>query len=66
LQRPGVKVSILNTWKFLIPASGAALSWILIKDEKPDWISILGMLVITVSLVTLNYANRKALKAKTS
>lgn len=66
LQRPGVKVSILNTWKFLIPASGAALSWILIKDEEPDWISIVGMLVITVSLVTLNYANRKALKAKTS
>lgn len=60
LQRPGVKVSVLNIWKFLIPASGAALSWILIKDEKPDWISIVGMLVITVSLVTLNYANRKA------
>lgn len=59
LQRPGVKVSILNIWKFLIPASGAALSWILIKEEKPDWISIAGMLVITVSLITLNFANRR-------
>lgn len=64
LQRPGVKVSILNTWKFLIPASGAALSWLFIKDEKPDWISIAGMLVITLSLFTLNYANRKAAKLK--
>lgn len=63
LQRPGVKVSILNTWKFLIPASGAALSWLFIKDEKPDMVSILGMLVITISLVALNYANRKALKS---
>lgn len=51
-------------WKFLIPASGAALSWILIKDEKPDLISIAGMLVITVSLVTLNYANIKGIKLK--
>ncbi len=59
LQRPGVKVSILNMWKFIIPALGAALSWILIKDEKPDWISIAGMIVITLSLVLLNYANRK-------
>ena len=61
---PGVKVSELNIWKFLIPASGAALSWILIKDEKPDWISISGMLVITISLVTLSYFNRKALRSK--
>jgi drug/metabolite transporter (DMT)-like permease len=65
LQRPGVKVSILNTWKFLIPVSGAALSWILIKEEKPDWISIAGMAVITLSLVILNYANRKLI-AKTN
>jgi drug/metabolite transporter (DMT)-like permease len=59
LQRPGVKVSILNTWKFIIPVLGAALSWILIKEEKPDWISISGMAVITVSLLILNYANRR-------
>lgn len=59
LQRPGVKVSILNMWKFIIPALGAALSWLLIKDEKPDWVSVAGMLVITLSLVLLNYANRR-------
>ena len=59
LQRPGVKVSQINMWKFLIPVSGAILSWILIKNEKPDLISLLGMGVITLSLLLLNYANRK-------
>ena len=58
LQRPGIKVSHLNMWKFLIPVSGAILSWILIKSEKPDLISIAGMAVITMSLIMLNYANR--------
>ncbi|NOR73868.1 MAG: EamA family transporter, partial [Draconibacterium sp.] len=40
LKRPGVKVSLLNVWKFLIPVSGAGLSWIILTDEKPDLISI--------------------------
>ncbi|KAF0236182.1 MAG: hypothetical protein FD181_2997 [Prolixibacteraceae bacterium] len=65
LQRPGVRVSVLNTWKFLIPVSGAALSWLLIKGEKPDWVSIAGMAVITLSLLMLNYANRR-LNVKTN
>lgn len=59
LKRPGIKVSILNVWKFLIPVSGAALSWVLLENEKPDFISILGMLVIAASLISLNYANRR-------
>lgn len=62
LKRPGVKVSILNVWKFLIPVSGAALSWLLIADEKPDIPSIIGMGIIAVSLLSLNYANRKGAK----
>lgn len=36
LKRPGVKVSLLNVWKFLIPVSGAVLSWIILEDEQPD------------------------------
>lgn len=64
LKRPGVKVSLLNVWKFLIPVSGAALSWILIADEKPDAPSLIGMAIIAVSLLSLNYANRRALKQK--
>lgn len=59
LKRPGVKVSVLNFWKFLIPVSGAALSWMIMIDEKPDLVSIIGMAVIATSLVALNLANRK-------
>jgi drug/metabolite transporter (DMT)-like permease len=62
LKRPGVKVSILNVWKFLIPVSGAALSWMIMKDEKPDFISIFGMAIIAISLLALNYANRRELR----
>lgn len=54
LGRSGVKVSLLNTWKFLIPVSGALLSWMLLSNEKPDWASAIGMAFIAVSLVLLN------------
>lgn len=60
LQRPGVKVSELNTWKFLIPVAGAILSWAIMPNESPDWVSVAGMLVIAASLLVLNYANRRA------
>jgi drug/metabolite transporter (DMT)-like permease len=66
LKRPGVKVSLLNAWKFLIPVSGAALSWILITEEKPDVPSVAGMAVIGLSLSLLNYANRKHPSTKTT
>lgn len=51
LQRPGVKVSELNLWKFLIPVVGAILSWLLVPDENPEWLTISGMIIITVSLI---------------
>ena len=47
LQRPGVKVSELNLWKFIIPVVGAILSWILVPDENPEWLTISGMIIIT-------------------
>lgn len=60
LRRPKVKVSELNVWKFLIPVSGAILSWIIIEEEKPDWMSIMGMAVIALSLIILSLsASRK-------
>ncbi|MGV8093445.1 MAG: DMT family transporter [Mangrovibacterium sp.] len=59
LQRSDVKVSQLNMWKFLIPVAGAVLSWILIPNEEPDWISVSGMLVIAASLLFNSYSNRK-------
>jgi len=56
LQRPGVKVSELNFWKFINPLTGAVLSWLLIPGEKPDWLTITGMVIITASLV-IYYSN---------
>lgn len=58
LQKPGVKVSELNLWKFLIPVSGCVLSWILLSDESPDWISVIGILIITASLQLLQLPKR--------
>ncbi|MCK4748650.1 MAG: EamA family transporter, partial [Bacteroidales bacterium] len=60
LRRPGIKVSVLNVWKFLIPVFGAVLSWIILPDDKPEFIAITGMVFITLSLIVLNaYRFRK-------
>lgn len=53
LRRPEVKVSELNVWKFLIPVSGAILSWIILPEESPNLITIAGMLVIAFSLLNM-------------
>jgi drug/metabolite transporter (DMT)-like permease len=58
LKRTGVKVSELNIWKFLIPVSGAGLSWLLVAGEKPDWTSVIGMVVIAGALFLMNFATR--------
>jgi len=54
LRRPGIKVSELNVWKFLIPVFGAMLSWIILADEHPETIALIGMLLIGLSLIVLN------------
>lgn len=59
LRRPKVKVSELNIWKFLIPVSGAILSWLILPNESPDLISLLGMVLIASSLLSLNLVKRK-------
>lgn len=51
LQRPHVKASELNLWKFIIPVVGAILSWVLVPDENPEWLTIAGMVIITASLI---------------
>lgn len=61
LKRPQTKVSNLNVWKFLVPVSGAILAWILLPNENPDVLSILGMVIIGIALLLLNYIRRKAL-----
>ena len=51
LQRPHVKVSELNLWKFIIPVAGAILSWIFAPGEEPELPTIAGMIIITGSLI---------------
>jgi len=62
LQRPHVKVSELSLWKFIIPVVGAILSWLLVPGEKPEWLTITGMIIITLSLI-LFYKNGKRAQA---
>jgi drug/metabolite transporter (DMT)-like permease len=59
LKRTGVKVSELNIWKFLIPVSGAGLSWLLLAGEKPDWTSVTGMVVIAGALFLMYFSTKE-------
>jgi len=54
LQRPGVKVSELNLWKFIIPVFGALLSWILLPDEHPEVFPVIGMILVSLSIIIYN------------
>jgi len=54
LRRPGVRVSELNLWKFLIPVCGALLSWLLLPEEGPSLWPVVGMLCITAAIVIFN------------
>jgi drug/metabolite transporter (DMT)-like permease len=51
LKRPEVKVSDLNLWKFIIPVFGAIMSWMIVPDENPDWVTVIGMIIISLSLI---------------
>jgi drug/metabolite transporter (DMT)-like permease len=51
LKRPGVRVSELNLWKFILPVFGAILSWILVPGEKADWVTVTGMIIIALALI---------------
>jgi drug/metabolite transporter (DMT)-like permease len=55
LRRPGVKISHLNTWKFIIPVFGAILSWILLPGESPEVYAITGMLVVASAMLVMNH-----------
>ena len=58
LQKPGVKVSELNLWKFLVPVTGCVLSWVLLPGEKPDIPSVIGIVVITLALQLVQLPER--------
>lgn len=50
LQRPGVKVSELNMWKFIVPVTGCVLSWLIVPGESPDVPTVVGIIVIITAL----------------
>lgn len=58
LSRPEIKVSEINVWKFIIPILGAILSWIIIRNEGPQWNTIVGMILIAMAIVII-YGKRK-------
>jgi len=66
LQRPGVKVSELNLWKFIIPVVGAVLSWLLVPGENPEWLTVCGMIIITGSLILFFLNSREAVRKSTA
>jgi drug/metabolite transporter (DMT)-like permease len=59
LQRPGVRVSELNLFKFIIPVVGAILSWIIVPGETPEWLTITGMIIISGSLIMFYLSTRE-------
>jgi len=59
LKRPGVKVSELNFWKFIIPMLGAISSWLILPDENPTLIAIIGMILVAIALITLSRFGKK-------
>ncbi len=57
LQKPTVKISELNIFKFVIPVTGAILSWVIIPNDNPNLLSIMGMCIIASSII-LFYGNK--------
>jgi drug/metabolite transporter (DMT)-like permease len=64
LNTPGIKVSEINIWKFIIPVLGAVLSWIILPDESPEWVVIAGMLLVGLSLVVMHLKATQKRKSK--
>ena len=57
LKKPGVKVSSLNLWKFIIPVFGAVIAWIILPDESPEPAAIIGMIFVALSILSFNLCN---------
>jgi drug/metabolite transporter (DMT)-like permease len=68
LTMPGAKVSELNLWKFVIPVFGALFSWLLLPEEKPELLTVLGMLCVASSVLGygLKVARRGSVQLITS
>ncbi len=59
LNKPEVKVSDLNLWKFIIPVFGAILAWIILPNENPELYPVIGMFCVAIAIILYNYFNNK-------
>ncbi|MCP4154780.1 MAG: EamA family transporter [bacterium] len=57
-----VPVTTLSIWKFIVPVTGAILSWILIPGENPDIFSIGGMVTIALAVIVFFSGHGKRIK----
>jgi len=64
IQIEGIKVSELNMWKFLIPVLGAVISWVILPEESPTPIILVGMALVFTSLVMYTINNKLKNKLK--
>jgi len=58
LNSPGVKVSELNMWKFVVPITGCVLSWLLLPGEMPNVISISGIVIIISAMWMMQFRKK--------
>lgn len=58
LKRPEVKISEVNLFKFVVPVSGAILSWLIMPEDTPNLVTVTGMILIAGSII-LFYARRE-------
>lgn len=66
IQIDGIKVSELNMWKFLIPVLGAVISWVILPEESPTPIILVGMALVFTSLLMYTINNKRKNKLKKS
>lgn len=59
IQIEGMKVSELNMWKFLIPVLGAVITWVILPEESPTKIILIGMALVMTSLIMYTINNKK-------
>lgn len=52
------QLTTINIWKFIIPVAGAVLGWVLMPDDSPNFMSVLGMAVVGASVFIFFYKKR--------
>lgn len=62
LKDPDIQPSELNMWKFIIPVFGAILSWLILPKETPDFIAIIGMSLVAISIIAFFIQKRRKSK----